>query len=88
MLLMRTTIRIDDELYRTVKERAARSGRTVSASLEDALRLGLGQRERVEAPRFVIRPSGSGGLRPGVDLASNATIQEALDAGVGPDALR
>lgn len=85
---MRTTIRIDDELYRTVKERAARSGRTVSASLEDALRLGLSQRERPQAQRFAIRPTGSGGLRPGVDLASNATVYEAMDADIGPDALR
>ena len=30
---MRTTIRIDDALYREVKERAARSGRTVAAVL-------------------------------------------------------
>jgi plasmid stability protein len=85
---MRTTIRIDDQLYRTLKERAARSGHTVSASLEDALRLGLSQTERPDAPRFAIRSSGSGGLRPGIDLASNATIYEAIDADVGLDALR
>ncbi|WP_250578262.1 ribbon-helix-helix protein, CopG family, partial [Mycobacterium tuberculosis] len=34
---MRTTIRIDDELYREVKAKAARSGRTVAAVLEDAV---------------------------------------------------
>ncbi|MCL2770046.1 MAG: ribbon-helix-helix domain-containing protein [Solirubrobacterales bacterium] len=85
---MRTTIRIDDELYRTLKERAARSGRTVSVLLEDALRLGLSRREHPGAPTFVIRPTGSGGLRPGIDLASNVTIYEALDADTGLDALR
>ena len=37
---MRTTIRIDDELYRSVKEQAARSGRTVASVLEDAVRIG------------------------------------------------
>ncbi|WP_234776485.1 ribbon-helix-helix domain-containing protein, partial [Mycobacterium tuberculosis] len=38
---MRTTIRIDDELYREVKAKAARSGRAVAAVLEDAVRRGL-----------------------------------------------
>jgi predicted DNA-binding protein len=36
MAVVRTTIRIDDELYRMVKERAARTGRTVAAVLEAA----------------------------------------------------
>jgi plasmid stability protein len=85
---MRTTIRIDDDLYRAVKERAARSGRTVSAVLEDAVRIGLAPPEREHASRFVVRPTGMGGLRPGIDLASNATVYERLEDGVGLDALR
>lgn len=35
---MRTTIRISDDLYRDVKALAARSGRTIAAVLEDAVR--------------------------------------------------
>lgn len=85
---MRTTIRIDDDLYRAVKERAARSGRTVAAVLEDAVRVGLDPPGRKAAGRYVIRPSGSGGLLPGVDLSSNAVVREALDHGDGVDALR
>lgn len=64
---MRSTIRIDDELYREVKQRAARSGRTVAAVLEDAVRRGLTPSERRSAGRYTIRPIGSGGLRrPGL----------------------
>jgi plasmid stability protein len=85
---MRTTIRIDDELYREVKQRAARSGRTVAAVLEDAVRRGLTPAERRSAGRYAIRPTGSGGLRPGVDLSSNAAIAEVIDEGTGIDALR
>jgi plasmid stability protein len=86
---MRTTIRIDDELYREIKERAAGSGRSVGAVLEDAVRIGLKPRQ-TSAPghRFAIRASGTGGLVGGVDLASNAAVREALDDQVPLDALR
>ena len=85
---MRTTIRIDDDLYRQVKAKAAHSGRTVAAVLEDAVRRGLNPAQRSVAGRFVVRPTGRGGLRPGVDLSSNAAIAEALDEGASVDALR
>lgn len=85
---MRTTIRIDDALYREVKERAARSGRTVAAVLEDAVRRGLRRDERAERERFAVTSSGSGGLLPGVDLSSNAAIAEAMDDEASFDALR
>jgi predicted transcriptional regulator len=38
---MRTTVRIDDELYRAVKEQAARTGRAIGEVIEDALRRSL-----------------------------------------------
>ena len=57
---MRTTIRIDDELYREVKARAARSGRTVAAVLEDAVRRGLAPAERRAGGRYRVRAAGRG----------------------------
>ncbi len=85
---MRTTVTIDDDLYREIRERAARSGRTVGAVLEDAVRLGLRPKEPSKRGRYVVRPSGSGGLVPGIDLSSNSSVQDALDEGVPLDALR
>ncbi|MEI7717217.1 MAG: CopG family transcriptional regulator [Mycobacterium sp.] len=76
---MRTTIRIDDDLYRDVKAMAARSGRTVAAVLEDAVRRDLTLPESRPAGRYVVRPMGEGGLQPGVDLSSNASVAEALE---------
>ncbi|MEI2639769.1 MAG: ribbon-helix-helix domain-containing protein [Microthrixaceae bacterium] len=38
---MRTTIRIDPDLYRRAKVNAARSGRTVSQLIKDAVRTAL-----------------------------------------------
>ena len=78
MTAMRTTIRIDDDLYRSVQERAARTGRTVASVLEDAVRAGLAEPKPATRP-FVIRAAGSGGLLPGVDLTSNAAIADVLD---------
>ena len=85
---MRTTIRIDDALYREVKERAARSGRTVAAVLEDAVRRGLSPVDDVTRSRFAVQASGSGGLRPGVDLASNAAVSDVMEEGDSPGAMR
>ncbi|MCB1264852.1 MAG: ribbon-helix-helix protein, CopG family [Mycobacterium sp.] len=85
---MRTTIRISDDLYRDVKALAARSGRTIAAVLEDAVRRGLDTGDRHATGRYTVRATGSGGLRAGIDLTSNAAITEALDEGVPFDALR
>jgi predicted transcriptional regulator len=63
---MRTTIRIDDELDREVKASAARSGRSVSAVLEDAVRRGLHPPEQRSADLYTVRPIAGGGLQPGV----------------------
>lgn len=86
---MRTTIRIDDELYRRVKQRAAATGRTVGDVIADAVRLALdgpgsaAEHEPLDLPVF----HGTGVL-PGVDLTSNAALREAMDEGVPLDALR
>jgi len=85
---MRTTIRIDDELYREVKARAARSGRTVAAVLEDAVRRGLAPSERQPGGRYRVRATGKEGLQPGVDISSNAAVAEVMDEGASVDALR
>ena len=85
---MRTTIRIDDTLYREVKAQAARSGRTVAAVLEDAVRRGLNSAKQRDGGRYVVRTTGHGGLRPGVDLSSNAAVADALDEGASFDAVR
>ena len=85
---MRTTIRIDDELYREVKARAARSGRTVAAVLEDAVRRGLAPSERRAGGRYRVHATGTGGLQPGVDLSSDAAVAELIDEGTSGDALR
>ena len=66
---MRTTVTIDDQLYRQLKSRAGASGRTVGALIEDAIRDLLAARD--EAARSPLPPlpvfQGERGLMPGVD---------------------
>lgn len=82
MRLVRTTVRIDDDLYRRVKQRAATEGRTVAAVLEDAVRLGMTHAGATGAAApFVTPRQGRGGLAPGVDVASNAAWRDLLDEG-------
>jgi hypothetical protein len=86
---MRTTIRIDDALYREAKAQAARTGRTVSDLIEDAVRTSLrrrpkrGKRQRTQLPVF-----GGGGLMPGVDISDSRALRDKMDEGVPLDALR
>jgi Arc/MetJ family transcription regulator len=75
---MRTTIDIDDELYRTVREHAARSGRTVSAVVEDAVRWAMQRQTPAGPPRPLSTFRGSG-LRAGIDLTSNSALRDEMD---------
>lgn len=79
MPAMRTTVRIDDHLFRQLKERAARSGRTIASIIEDALRESF-HRSEVRMERVKPLPVyGSQGLMPGVDLDSNAALLEVME---------
>lgn len=88
MRAVRTTVRLDDDLYREVKARAAREGRTVASVLEDAVRVGMRRPTGAAAKPFVPLTFGSGGLMPGVDLSNNASLSELLDADTPLEKLR
>ncbi len=79
VLPVRTTVRLDDDLYREVKARAAREGRTVASVLEDAVRVGMRRPTDAASAPFVPPTFGSGGLMPGVDLSDNSSLSELLD---------
>jgi len=76
---MRTTIRLDDGLYRGVKAQAALEGRTVGEVIEDALRLRR-QRSQADASFEPIPVYGGRGLMPGVGLGHTAALQALMDA--------
>jgi plasmid stability protein len=86
---MRTTIRIDDELYRRLKAHATASGRTVAAVIDDTLRAGLARTTETDDAELPSLPTyGGSGLIDGVEPDSNAALREVMDAGEPLDALR
>jgi Family of unknown function (DUF6364) len=82
--MVRTTLRVDDELLRRAKSYAARRGRSLTSVFEEALRRLLSEaerldkRERVELPVSVAR----GGVLPGVDLDDSAALREVMEGRV------
>ncbi len=84
---MRTTIRIDDEVYRRVKQVADRSDRTIGQVIEDAIQLAF-RPARNEGSIAELPVYGGSGVMPGVDLTSNRSVAEAMDEDDSPDAMR
>lgn len=85
---MRTTIRIDETLYRRAKAKAAQTGRTVSEVIEDAVRESLRPGSRRGAAVAPLPTFGGSGVMPGVDLNSSAALRDVMDEGAAVDALR
>ncbi len=78
---MRTTVRLQDELLERARKKAADQGRTLTALIEEGLRLVLAEAE--SPPRGRVRlpvSTSSGGVRPGVDLNRSAELEELMDA--------
>ena len=75
---MRTTLIIDDELFRELKRRAVEQNRTLSDLTQEALRRGLAARTSVRRRTRARLPSFSMG-RPRVDLADRDQLYDVLD---------
>jgi Ribbon-helix-helix protein, copG family len=86
---MRTTIRIDDALYRRAKAHAARTGRTVSEVIEDAVRETLRPRPARAPKELPVLPVyGGSGVIPGVEIADSRALRDRMDEGEDLVALR
>ena len=76
---MRTTLDLDDRLLGAAKRRAAETGSTLTAFVEEALAAALTRRPRAEAPFTLKWKTHSGRLLPGVDLADRDSLFEVMD---------
>ncbi len=77
---MRTTITMDDDLLAEVKSVAARTNRTLSAVIEDAVRELLARRDAPRHPAPIQLPTFRGnGLRPGIDLDDSAGLLDVME---------
>jgi hypothetical protein len=78
---MRTTIKLDDAVFRAYKQRAAGRGTTLAEEIESVLRADLhNRRELASEPPFetlVFEGDGSPAL---IDINDNKALQELMDA--------
>jgi hypothetical protein len=76
---MRTTIRLDDELLAASKALAARTGRTLTKVIEDALRQSLARRPDEEGEPVRLPTFAGKGLRPGLDLDDSSGLIDVME---------
>lgn len=66
---MRTTVRINDDLLHRAKQTAAAEGCTLTALIEEGLRVILAAPRQIPGPALELPVSrAGGGVRPGIDL--------------------
>lgn len=82
---MRTTLNLDDHLLTEAKRLAAERGTTLTAVMEDALRIVVRRanepkpRRRVELPTAGVPGAG---FMPGVDISNNAALLDLMEEGL------
>jgi len=78
---MRTTVRLEDALLDQAKREAAKRHETLTALIEQGLRLVLAQSRpsREKRRRVVLPVSGQGGLQPGIDLSDSAALLDVME---------
>lgn len=77
---MRTTIRLDDDLMREAKIRAAEQGITLTRLIDESLRERLSARPQPKKTGpFRLRSYGEQGTRRGVDLDDNRAVRDLMD---------
>ena len=77
---MRTTLTLERDVAERLEGEMRRSGKSLKATVNDALRLGLGlQGKARKAPRFEVRPHAFG-FKPGLDLDRLNQLADELEA--------
>jgi len=78
---MRTTVRLHEALLEQAKREASRRGKTLTALIEEGLRLVLAKRRTPHQRRRVVLPvcRAGGGVLPGVDLSDSAALEDIME---------
>lgn len=77
--MIRTTVRLSDDLFQRARAHAARTGRSFTELLTDAIRHELSRGTTPRTPGEPLPVFGGQGLQPGVDLASNSALLDLMD---------
>ena len=80
-MIERTTVRLPSELLKRAKRKAAEEGRTLTALIEDGLRLVVSNEgPKAKRPRGPVPVSqAKGDTWPGIDISDSAALQEMED---------
>ena len=76
--MARTTLAIDDDLLKRLKEKAARDGRTLQDTANDLLKQALGPKRRRKQKRLALR-GWKAATRAGVDLLDRDKLFDLMD---------
>lgn len=76
--MTRTTLAVDDDLLKRIKERAAREGRTFQDVANELLRQALAQQKPKKSAKLVLR-GWTAIERPGVDLLDRDKLFDLMD---------
>ena len=80
VLCMKTTILLDDQLLAEAKQRAAQTGRTLKAVIEDAPRETLVRTEATwPQARVPLKTCKGRGVQPGVDLDATSSLLNLME---------
>jgi hypothetical protein len=77
----RTTVRLPEDLLDRAKRKAAAEGRTLTALIEDGLRLVVAENRKPARSKRILPPvsRATGGPMPGIDLGDMSALQELDD---------
>jgi putative antitoxin of VapBC-like toxin-antitoxin system len=82
MMLMRTTLTLDDDVLKAARRRAREQDRPLKEVINEALRQGLAMGEAPRLPAYTFRlKTVEGRVLPGVDLADRDKLFELMDRG-------
>lgn len=80
-MCMRTTLNLDDDLMRSIKQHAASTGRTLTSVVEESLRELLSRVENGERGFTLEWVTVKGGAQPGVDLTDRDALLDRMGDG-------
>ncbi|MGH6803614.1 MAG: DUF6364 family protein [Methyloceanibacter sp.] len=77
----RTTVRLPEDLIKRAKRKAAAEGRSLTALIEDGLRLMVTDKAKAQRKKRVMPrvSKATGGPMPGIDLTDSSALQEMDD---------
>jgi hypothetical protein len=77
----RTTVRLPEDLIKRAKRKAAAEGRTLTALIEEGLRLVVAEKRGATSRKRVMPrvSTATGGPMPGIDVTDGSALQEMDD---------